>query len=204
MSCQEKSEELLHRYLDEDMSVAERTDFEAHLAACEHCLTHFTELGSAIQSLEGADWHKAPAGFTESVLAKLDHVAPPRRNWRVPIMKYSGIAAAVLLVFGLGASFATPEEFALQANHTDGLIVTDGKVIVPEGSEYNGDLVIQNGDIEVRGKVNGNVTALNGQVHLARAVGADVSGEVAEVDQALEKVGYYLKELWREVAGDSK
>ncbi|TCP57862.1 anti-sigma factor RsiW [Tumebacillus sp. BK434] len=204
MSCQEHSEELLHRYLDEEMSVAERTDFEAHLAACERCLTHFTEVGSTIQRLEGGEWHKAPAGFTESVLAKLEHVAPPRRNWRVPIMKYSGIAAAVLLVFGLGASFATPEEFALQANHTDGLIITDGKVIVPEGSEYNGDLVIQNGDIEVRGKVNGNVTALNGQVHLARSAGADISGEVAEVDEAFEKIGYYLKEIFRDLFGKGR
>ncbi|ARU60401.1 hypothetical protein CBW65_04460 [Tumebacillus avium] len=204
MSCHENSEERLHQYLDEEMSAAERTEFEAHLAACEHCLAHFTELGSAIQSLEGADWHKAPPGITENVLGKLEHIAPPRRNWRVPFMKYSGIAAAVLLVFGLGASWATPEEFALQADHTDGLIVTDGKVIVPEGSEYNGDLVIQNGDIEVRGKVNGNVTALNGQVHLARVAGADISGEVAEVDEALEKVSYYLKDLFRELTGDGK
>ncbi|WP_157729345.1 zf-HC2 domain-containing protein [Tumebacillus algifaecis] len=200
MSCHEHSEELLHRYLDEEMSVAERTEFEDHLITCDQCRPKLQGLGTAIQSLERLEWGKAPAGFTEDVMAKLAHVAPPRRNWRVPIMKYSGLAAAILLVFGLGVSLATPNKFALQANHTDGLIVTDGKVIVPEGSEYTGDLVIQNGDIEVRGKVNGNVTALNGKVHLSRAAGADISGEVAEVDEAFEKIGYYLKELFAEFA----
>ncbi|MFD2170080.1 zf-HC2 domain-containing protein [Tumebacillus lipolyticus] len=204
MICQENNEELLHRYLDEELSVAERTELEAHVAACDKCLTHLKELGTVIQTLQGAEWHKAPSGFTEDLMAKLQQAKPPRRNWRVPIMKYSGIAAAVLLVFGLGVSIATPNQFALQADHTDGLIVADGKVIVPEGSEYNGNLVIQNGDIEVRGKVNGNVTALNGKVHLARAAGADISGEVSEVDEALEKFGYYVKELFSGFFGTGK
>jgi anti-sigma factor RsiW len=198
------NEDRLHRYLEEEMSAAERKEFEAHLAACDACLTHLNELETALQVLKGAEWVKAPGDFTEQVMAKLQHAAPPGRNWRVPLMKYSGIAAAVLLVFGLGAAWATPDEFSLQADHTDGLIVADGKVIVPEGSEYNGDILIQNGDIEVRGKVNGNVTALNGKVHLARAAGADISGEVAEVDEALEKLRYYVKDLIEELTGNGK
>lgn len=195
MSCQPMNEQM-HRYLDDELDATERADFEAHIAACPDCRTHLSELGYVIQKLSLAEWMKAPSGFTEQLLDRLEQVAPPKRDWRAPVMKWSGIAAAVVLVFGMGLFAASPDEFALQAQHTEGLVVADGKVIVPEGSVYNGDLVIQNGDVEVRGKVNGNVTALNGQV--VRMAGADISGETAEVDEALEKLVYYGKQLWNE------
>ncbi|HEU4965218.1 MAG TPA: zf-HC2 domain-containing protein [Bacilli bacterium] len=196
MSCQ-PMDERIHAYLDDELDATERTDFEAHIAACPDCRTHLSELGYAIQKLSQAEWLKAPTGFTESLMDRLQAEAPPKRDWRVPIMKWSGIAASVLLVFGLGLYAATPDQFALQAEDTQGLVVADGKVIVPEGSVYTGDLVIQNGDVEVRGKVNGNVTALNGRV--VRMAGADISGETAEVDEAMEKLVYYGKQLWQEV-----
>jgi anti-sigma factor RsiW len=194
MSCHEPMDQRMHDYLDEELTTAQRTEFEAHLAACPECMAHLTEIGSAIQTVTRLEWVKAPGDFTESLLHKIGHDFPKRRNWRRKVMQYSGIAAAVVLVFGLGVSMATPDKFALQADNTQGIIVEDGKVIVPEGTAYNGDLVIQNGDIEVRGKVNGNVTALNGKIY--RAAGADISGETVVVDQAMEKIAYYAKHLW--------
>jgi anti-sigma factor RsiW len=197
VSCEEMNERI-HRYLDEELTGNERIEFEAHINECSRCLLQMQGLGFAVQKLTQTEWHKAPIHFTESLLARLDEQFPPKRNWRVSVMKWSGIAASVLLVFGLGAMWATPDHFALQAENNAGLVVTDGKVIVPEGQEYNGDLVIQNGDVEVRGKVNGNVTALNGKVY--RAAGADISGEIAEVDEVMEKVFYYGKRLINEAA----
>lgn len=198
MSCTEHYEELMHRYLDEEMDAAERERFEAHMASCPPCLTHFQLLGSAIQDAVQAEWLKAPPGFTENLLAKLDKEHPPRGNWRPQFMKYSGIAAAAVLVFGLGFSLATPDEFALTADNSQGLIVENGKVIVPEGSEYQGDLVIQNGDVEVRGRVNGSVTAVGG--HIYRSATADISGETVVVDEALERMMFYVKRAWHEIS----
>ncbi|KEO84087.1 zf-HC2 domain-containing protein [Tumebacillus flagellatus] len=193
MSSQHMNERI-HQYLDEDLSPAERDEFEAHLARCADCQEELKAMGSGIQLLTGAVWVKAPAGFTENLMAELNTMHPPKRNWRVPVMKYTGIAAAVLLVFGLGISLSAPSKFALQADNTQGLIVADNKVIVPAGTEYNGDITIENGDVEVRGKVNGNVIALNGKVY--RMAGADISGETEEVDQAMEKVVFYAKRVW--------
>jgi anti-sigma factor RsiW len=189
--------ERMHQYLDEELTRAELEEFEAHLAACPECQSELKAMGGAILQLTQADWLKAPNRFTENLMDQLNSMHPPKRNWRVPIMKYTGVAAAVLLVFGLGISMTAPSKFALQADNTQGLVVADNKVIVPAGTEYNGDLVIQNGDIEVRGKVNGNVTALNGRVY--RMAGADISGETAEVDQAVEKVAYYAKRVWQDL-----
>ena len=202
MSCNEHNEELMHRYLDEELDVTEREAFEAHIASCPQCLTHFQEIGEAIQEVMQVEWLKAPAGFTENLLDQLELQHPPRRNWRPLIMRYSGIAAAALLVFGLGFSYATPNEFALQADNTQGLVVENGKVIVPEGSEYQGDLVIQNGDVEVRGKVNGSVTALNGQIY--RGASADISGETVVVDEAMERLAFYAKRVWNDVTSLGK
>jgi hypothetical protein len=198
MSCQDERYEQIHRYLDEELSPEEAAEFKAHLTACAACRIDFEELHEAQRRLQHLEWVKAPHLFTESLLDRLDS-SPirKRRNWRVPLMKYSGIAAAAMLVLGTGIMVAQPNDFTLQAQNTSGLIVADGKVIVPEGSVYNGDLLIQNGDIEVRGKVNGNVTAYNGRVY--RAASADISGETAEVDQLLEKIVFYGKQLWTDV-----
>jgi len=201
VSCEDMNERI-HRYLDEELEGTERAELEAHIKECGGCLTHLQEMGLSVQLVTQAEWVKAPAGFTEALWAQLDVQYPPKRNWRVPVMKYSGIAASVLLVFGLGAMWATPDHFALQAKNTSGLVVADGKVIVPAGQEYTGDLVIQNGDVEVRGKVNGNVTALNGKIY--RAAGADISGEIEEVDEVIEKLFYYGKQLITEIAQVSK
>ena len=187
----------MHRYLDEEMSVEERQEFEAHVTACSACREQLQMLGTGINLLINADWVKSPPGFTESLMAQLKQIDPPRRNWRVPAMKYTGIAAALLLVLGAGMMMATPDQFALQATDRSGLIVQNGKVIVPEGTQYNGDLLIQNGDVEVRGKVNGNVTAYNGRV--LRMAGADISGETQEVDQVMEKLVYYGRRFWQDV-----
>jgi len=196
MDCQERDEQM-HRYLDEEMPVEERQEFEAHVASCAPCRERLQELGSGVSLLLHAEWVKAPHHFTETLMAHLQEMDPPKRNWRIPAVKFTGIAAAVLLVFSTGMMMATPEQFALQANDRSGLIVQDGKVIVPEGTQYNGDLLIQNGDVEVRGKVNGNVTAYNGKV--LRMAGADISGETEEVDEALEKLAYYGKRLWDDI-----
>lgn len=190
--------ERMHQYLDEELTGAELEEFESHITTCADCQSELKELDSAMHQFAQTDWVKAPAGFTENLMEQLNAMHPPKRNWRVPIMKYTGVAAAVLLVFGLGVSITAPEKFALQADNTQGLVVADNKVIVPAGTEYNGDLVIQNGDVEVRGKVNGNVTTLNGRVY--RMAGADISGETEEVDQAAEKVAYYAKRLWHDLA----
>nr|WP_236587713.1 zf-HC2 domain-containing protein [Tumebacillus amylolyticus] len=184
----------IHQYLDEELSGPQREEFEAHIATCAECQGELKAMGGAIQLLTKAEWVKAPAGFTENLMAQLNTMHPPKRNWRVPIMKYTGVAAAVLLVFGLGVSLTAPSKFALQADNTQGLVVADNKVIVPAGTEYNGDITIENGDVEVRGKVNGNVTALNGKVY--RTAGADISGETEEVDQAMEKIVFYAKRVW--------
>lgn len=77
------------------------------------------------------------------------------------------------------------------------MIVENGKVIVPEGSEYQGDLVIQNGDVEVRGKVHGSVTAVGGNIY--QSATADISGETVVVDEALDRMMFYAKRVWHEI-----
>jgi len=197
MSCHDQRMLQMHRELDGDLSTEEQIELEQHLATCPSCRVTYAELRATVHALVRVEWVKAPVDFTESVLAQLGEMAPVKRNWRVPFIKYSGLAAAAVLVLGMGMWMATPEQFALEADDTRGLVVQDGKVIVPEGSEYNGDIVVQNGDLEVRGKVNGNVTALNGKIY--RTASANISGEIDEVDEALEKLWYFGKQVWNDV-----
>jgi anti-sigma factor RsiW len=204
VNCTREMGEPIHRYLDEEMTVSERQEFEDHLASCSACMTDLRELGVAIQKVMTVEWMKAPADFTETLMQQISTTYPPKRNWQVPLVKYTGIAAAVLLVFGTGLMMAQPRGFSLQAKNPEKLQMAGAKVIVPAGSVYNGDITITNGELEVRGKVNGNVVALNSKVQVDRALGADISGETEEVDQALEKLVYYGKELWHSMTDSIK
>jgi hypothetical protein len=51
--------------------------------------------------------------------------------------------------------------------------------------------VVRNGEIKVEGKVNGNVTVINGNQYLASA--GQVTGEIQELDQLFEWVWYTIK-----------
>ena len=66
------------------------------------------------------------------------------------------------------------------------------KVIVPEGETVKGDLVVRNGDVEIAGLVEGDVTVINGSHYLASA--GHIAGESEEIHQITEWVWYRLKE----------
>ncbi len=70
-------------------------------------------------------------------------------------------------------------------------MVQNDKVIVPEGEVVKGDVVVKNGDLEIKGEVEGNVTVINGQQYMASA--GKVTGEIEEVDAIFEWLWYHIK-----------
>lgn len=184
----------MHMFLDDELGQAPREEVGAHIAVCPSCRRHYKGLGLVVQKLSAAEWYKAPAGFTENLLEKMEREHVARRNWRVPVARWTGIAAAVAIVFSLGVWWSAPGHFSVTASSSEGLVFEENRVIVPKGREYKGNLVIQNGDVVVEGKVDGDVIALNGQVH--KQAGADISGKTEEINETLHIVGFYLDRFW--------
>lgn len=193
MECRD-FKKLMHALLDDELNPDTRSKMEEHATACPECRKHYTNLGFVVQKLETADWQKAPAHFTENLVSVMQRQNMQRRNWRVPLVRWTGIAAAAIFVFGLGIWWAMPDHFSMTADPSNGLIVNGNQVIVPEGQEHDGNLVIHNGDVVVEGKVKGDVVTLNGQIY--KRAGADISGKTEEVNESFQILGYYLEKIW--------
>lgn len=92
------------RYLDDDLSADERAWFGRHLRACAVCQAELALSESLFATLDSLEDVPAPATLAARVRARLAEPAAPRRAglpWAV-----AAIAAALLLVMGLGAGLA--------------------------------------------------------------------------------------------------
>ena len=82
----------------------------------------------------------------------------------------------------------------------DGHFIVDeerGVVVIPEGEKVSGDLIVRNGDIEIAGEVEGNVTVINGEKYLASA--GQVTGEIQEINQFFSWLWYHVKSFFADV-----
>lgn len=94
------SEEMLNRYLDHELSAAQRGEAENHLAGCAVCRAELKELKSIFDNL--AEWSPAPLPFdiSQRVMAQLEPV--PAKAARFRPLVWVGLAVQVLLTGLIG------------------------------------------------------------------------------------------------------
>jgi anti-sigma factor RsiW len=101
-------------------------------------------------------------------------------------------AASLFLVLMMGSVVSSwDQDHQLSVSKQPNLVVENDKVIVPEGEVVKGDVVVKNGDLEIQGEIDGNVTVINGQQYMASA--GNVTGEIEEVDAIFEWLWYHIK-----------
>ncbi|MBU8908805.1 anti-sigma factor family protein [Desertibacillus haloalkaliphilus] len=201
MSCKKQYHELIHKYLDEEMSEQESKQLIDHLQQCNSCNQHYQELKKSIAFVQSSSHIEAPIGFTEQVMKQLPN-QKKSTNWKVWVKKHPFLVAVSVFLLLISTSV-----FSLWSDPHGELVVTgaanvqidqDGStVIVPEDEVIEGDLVIRNGRLEVEGEVKGNIVLINSEQYLASA--GTVSGEIEEIDQMLEWVWYHTKSFFTEV-----
>ncbi|OZU87496.1 anti-sigma factor [Virgibacillus indicus] len=205
MNCNKEAVELMHKYLDGDLSKPEETELRVHLEDCEACQTHFHELKRTITLIHSAEQISAPKNFTENVMQQLPAEKKRMRYSRWfkahPILT----AAAIFFVFMISGVFsAWNQDSELVVSKQEDLIIQGDTVIVPEGVTVEGDLLVKNGNLIVNGTVDGNVTLINGKLleesieseGLMASVG-EVNGELKMVDQVFEWIWYKTKDLFK-------
>lgn len=201
MACNNEKAKLLHNYLDESLTLLERKELESHLLHCDKCETHLNELRKTVAIIQSASHIKAPAGFTENVMKQLPKQKRTIKwkNWmrRHPFLL---TAAVFTLVFILSLSSIWSEGNKELVVKGDGHFIVDeerGVVVIPEGEKVSGDLIVRNGDIEIAGEVEGNVTVINGEKYLASA--GQVTGEIQEINQFFSWLWYHVKSFFADV-----
>jgi anti-sigma factor RsiW len=200
MACSHENYKLMHEYLDGNMPLTEAKKFEAHVQECPECERHLQELKKTVAIVQSASHFEAPEGLTKEVMNQLPKQNQPQKwqNWlrRHPFLI---TAAAFFLVFllSLSAGFGGEEEIMVKG---DGHFIVDESrkvVIIPEGSTIQGDLLIRNGNVEVNGEIEGDITVIHGE-HL-QASTARIAGDIEEINDTMEWLWYEIKEFAREV-----
>lgn len=201
MECKKEIVSLIHKYLDEEITEIEHQKLKEHLKQCVYCQIHLNELKKSIALVQSSSHVVAPENFTQLVMKQL----PQQKksvNWKRWMKNNPILVAASIFIFLMASSMFSIWMDAgndLSVSGQANLIIDKEKnvVVVPEGEIVEGDLVIRNGSLQVDGKVNGNVTVINGQNYMASA--GKVAGNIEEVNQGLEWFWYNIKLFISEV-----
>ncbi|MGX4667901.1 zf-HC2 domain-containing protein [Cerasibacillus sp. JNUCC 74] len=207
MNCNKEAVELMHYYLDGEITKEQEKALSHHLENCEVCQKHFHELKRTITLIQSTEQIKAPANFTASVMEKL-----PAERKRVKYRRWFKAhpfltAAAIFFIFMLSGLFSLwNQDNQLIVSKQENLVIKGDTVIVPANETVKGDLLVKNGDLIINGTVDGNVTLINGKLikepidkdGLRASVG-EINGELEQVDQMFEWVWYSIKDLFQRI-----
>lgn len=193
----------MHDFLDGELSYENEQKLKNHLQKCPSCQKHFHELKKTIALVQSTSQSiEAPVGFTENVMRKL-----PKEKREVGIKRWFRnhpllVAASIFLIMMVGSVFSTwSKEDQFSFTKQPNLIVEDQTVIVPKGEVVKGDITVKNGNLRVEGKVEGDVTVINGEFinsdnYMASA--GNVSGDIEEIDQIFDWIWYKMKDTWKQ------
>ena len=88
----------LSAFVDGELTEQEKNEVLAHVETCEGCRTYLAELMTMRLAFGGLEEYDAPAGFAESVMARLhEEAAPKKRTQRKKWMGLAACAAVVLM-----------------------------------------------------------------------------------------------------------
>ncbi|WP_409303810.1 zf-HC2 domain-containing protein [Peribacillus sp. SCS-155] len=195
MKCPQEIIVYMHEFLDQEISKEHENELRQHLKGCESCQKYFQELKRTEALVQSTSRITAPADFTQKVMSSLpkEKRNVGARRW---FRNHPLVTAASLFILLMGsAMFSTyKQDQNFSVTKQPNLIVQNETVIVPQGKTVEGDIEVHNGDIRIEGKVNGDVTVINGHQYMAAA--GNVTGEIEEVDQVFEWLWFKIKHLF--------
>ncbi|MFL6556638.1 MAG: zf-HC2 domain-containing protein [Bacillus sp. (in: firmicutes)] len=196
--CPEQIIELMHEYLDEEITPDQERILREHLQNCKECEAIFNELNKTIAFVKSVSHMQVPDDFTANVLSRLPK--EKRKIWMQRWLKNHPLlaAASLFLILMMGSVFSTwnqDREFSVSKQKN--LIVKNNTVIVPKGETVKGDVIVRNGTLEIEGEVQGDVTVINGEKYLASA--GHVTGQIEEVNEVFDWIWYHIKKTAQDV-----
>lgn len=199
MNCQD-AYPLMHEYLDGALDDDGKQLLNRHLTACSSCRNRFERLErtEAYLCMIAAETSPQVSGdFTERVMAALP--APGRMSRVMRWMRrHPAASVAALFALVMMSSFLSlwkeEDQLVLKGADLDGVVVEGNTVIVPAGTTIRGDLLVENGTLQVDGNVEGNLTVVDGSLYLAST--ARIAGQVTRVDQTIESFWFRIKQFF--------
>jgi anti-sigma factor RsiW len=198
MHCEASTyDELMNKILDSEATQEEEEIFFDHLSECPSCKEEYDLLVDRLKELRIQSNIKAPVGFTASVMSMLPKESG-KIKWKRWMQRHPALTAAAIFMFFMAASILTTynqEDLAVVKGQGKLEIKNAERlVIVPAGETIKGDLVVENADVHIEGRVEGDVIVIKGQQYMASA--GEVTGHSQEIEQVVEWVWYKLKSLF--------
>lgn len=211
MNCNKEAIALMHKYLDGELYKDDERRLRDHLHKCPSCQEHFHELKRTTTLIKNTTPVSAPPRFTANVMANLPK-EKKRKNYLRRLQRHPILTAAAIffiLMFS-GIFTAWNQDQQVTVSKQENLEIRDHTVIVPEGVTVQGDLVVRNGDLRIHGKVDGDITIINGDIidetpqggtneQLDRNNLRAYSGELTEVNQVYEWIWYHTKKTVKDI-----
>jgi len=201
----------MHDYLDNDLSRQESVKLKEHLLACRECRERFrlleqAEAYAASVMHDGLARDAAETGYDADALrARIMSGLPAQRRrgaWTRWVRNHPAVSVAALFAIVMVSSFVTmweqDSELVVRGSDLAHVVIEGNTVIVPEGTEYDGDLTVENGTTVVNGQVNGNLTVIDGSLNMAST--AKIIGQERTINQALGWIWYKVTETVNDIA----
>ncbi|WP_245554916.1 zf-HC2 domain-containing protein [Cohnella laeviribosi] len=183
----------MHEYLDGDLPLEQRRKLKHHLSECPACAARFQSMQHTEALLRAMPVEAAPADLTHKIMKSLPRTRSPK-SWTTWVRRHPGMSAAAIFLLIMLSSFVAMwnqgQQLSLKGDDLEHVVVKGRTVIVPEGERVEGDLIIENGELQVLGEVDGNLTVIDGNVTLAST--AHIAGKVKEIDRAMDWAWYKL------------
>ncbi|MFC6335201.1 zf-HC2 domain-containing protein [Paenibacillus septentrionalis] len=205
--------EFIHQYLDGELENHQHEQLNTHLKQCESCMKTYEQLERtdalsrfALQSSMANERKPAEvSNLKQSILAQLPSTRSTQSKARFVrwLYRYPGLTAAAVflavMVISMFASWDQDAKLVISGSQEDlqYIVIEGNTVIVPEGIELTGDLVVENGIVEVKGAVSGDVTVIDGQMVLAST--GHIAGQSKVIDQALDWFWYKVTSSFSDV-----
>jgi len=195
----------IHQYLDGELEIDEYKLLQDHMNECAACREQFKELekvdalmhASLATTHQQASLSEADASrLTSSIMSQIPTKRAPQSKTRFVrwLYRYPGLTAAavfvVVMFISMLSSWDQETKLVISGSKDDlqHIIIEGNTVIVPEGVQLSGDLIVENGIVEVKGAVSGDVTVIDGKMVLAST--GYIAGHSKTIDQALDWIWY--------------
>ncbi|MBP3966556.1 zf-HC2 domain-containing protein [Paenibacillus lignilyticus] len=188
---------LMHDYLDDELPHDDLAELKLHIDSCESCCTRLEQLErteALTHSMMDTRVTISPqqsAQLTNRIMSSLP-VKRRRIGFASWIRNHPAVSVAAVFALVMFSSFLAmwqqDNDLTVRGGDLAQVIIEGDTVTVPEGAHLKGDLTVENGKANVLGDVEGDVTVISGSLYQAST--AHISGEVKQIDQALDWFWY--------------
>ncbi|MFD1179151.1 zf-HC2 domain-containing protein [Paenibacillus puldeungensis] len=203
MECKQATS-LMHEYLDGELSGDQTVLLKQHLEGCPECQMEFKQLEQTEMMLFATIKHtnlSAPDELVNRIISQIPN-KPKQQAWIKWIRRHPALTAAAMfllvMLFSSVSMWDRNDQLVVKGTDLDQVIINGDTVTVPSNSKIAGNLTVENGKAEIYGEVQGNLTVIDGSYYQAST--AHISGEVKQIDQALDWIWYRIINTFSEVA----